>query len=221
MCGPHWRRAVWCRCWGLLRWSSGRLGCQSSCFCGSSTSSSSTSNRRRLPPWRAPLRVWARAHNLSRSPVRREGERKKIKNKSGEGKHHLAIAPSSGKPWTDSRHEWFVLTQSGAYFAQSRIYFDTHKYGNKYNRCRYEFKEFSRIYVIRKMMTYRWVVWPKPLQNLWLSSPEETYSRWLLEKQSPCETKQICYIHILGGASERKMGLQSLYFKSPNACATN
>lgn len=54
-CVPRWRCVVWCRCWGLLLWSSGRRGCQSSCSSGSSAASSSTSSIHRPPPSPAAL----------------------------------------------------------------------------------------------------------------------------------------------------------------------
>lgn len=54
-CAPRWRRAGWCRCWGLLLWSSGRRGCRSSYSSGSSAASFSTSGSRPPPPSPAAL----------------------------------------------------------------------------------------------------------------------------------------------------------------------
>lgn len=60
-CVLRWRCAGWCRCWGLLLWSSGRPGCQSSCSSGFSAASFSTSGSRPLQPSPAARQaVWPR-----------------------------------------------------------------------------------------------------------------------------------------------------------------
>lgn len=64
-CVPHWRCAGWCRCWGLLLWSSGRPGCQSSCSSGSSAASFSTSDSRLPLPLPAALWTEGRMNTVS------------------------------------------------------------------------------------------------------------------------------------------------------------
>lgn len=64
-CVPRWRCAGWCRCWGLLLWSSGRQGCQSSYSSGSSVASFSTSGSRQPLPSLAALRRWTTGRKQS------------------------------------------------------------------------------------------------------------------------------------------------------------
>lgn len=71
-CVPRWRCAGWCRCWGLLLWSSGRRGCQSSYSSGSSVASFSTSGSRQPLPSLAALRRWTTGRKHSQIIVQYE-----------------------------------------------------------------------------------------------------------------------------------------------------
>lgn len=64
-CVLHWHRVGWYQCWGLLLWSSGRLGCQSSCSSDSSAASFATSGNHRLLPSPGALRREQTASKLS------------------------------------------------------------------------------------------------------------------------------------------------------------